>query len=64
MEYHGTANDDEIDQKKLSLPAGTAIYGEDGNDKIILDNGMAVGGRGNDTIIRSGNWGGVAYWNS
>lgn len=64
MEYRGSANDDEIDQKKLSLPAGTVIYGEDGNDKIVLDNGLAVGGRGNDTIVRSGPWGGAAYWNS
>lgn len=64
MEYHGSSGDDDLDQTRLALPAGVVLYGEAGNDRLTLSNGLGVGGAGDDTITRSGPWGGVAYWNS
>lgn len=64
MEFRGTPNDDDIDQRKLGLPEGTAIYGGDGKDRITVANGLAIGGRGDDTIIAAGDWSTVAYWDS
>jgi hypothetical protein len=64
MDYHGTPNDDQLDQDKLGISAGAAIYGDDGNDTISVSTAQAIGGRGNDTIIATGPWGSAAYWDS
>jgi hypothetical protein len=64
MEYHGSSGNDLIDQQKLSLPDGSIIYGEAGDDTIALTNGIAVGGAGNDTIRALGSWATAAYWGS
>jgi hypothetical protein len=64
MDYHGTANDDQIDQDKLAIPAGTVIYGGDGNDTLSASDALLIGGRGNDTLIATGNWATAAYWDS
>lgn len=62
MDYRGTPNDDRIDQRQQGIPDGAAIYGDDGNDTIVLANGLAIGGAGNDTIVSNGDWASVAYW--
>lgn len=64
MEYHGTPGDDLIDQRQLNIPDGSPIFGEAGDDTIILSNGLAIGGPGNDTIIASTQWATAAYWGS
>jgi hypothetical protein len=64
MEYRGTPNDDMIDQDKQSIPAGSVIYGEAGNDTISVSIGNAIGGRGNDTIVANGPFATAAYWDS
>jgi hypothetical protein len=65
MDYHGTANDDQIDQDKQGIPDGTAIFGDAGNDTITVRNAIAIGGRGNDTLIAiATGWATVGYWDS
>lgn len=64
MDYHGTPNNDQIDQDKQGIPAGTVIYGDAGDDTITLSNGIAIGGPGNDTLIATTDWATVAYWDS
>lgn len=64
MEFHGTPNNDQIDQDKQAIPAGSVIYGEAGDDTITVSNGIAIGGAGNDTLIAAGDWATVAYWDS
>lgn len=63
MDFHGTPNDDIIDQEKQSLPAGP-IYGLEGNDRITVTTGLAIGGPGNDEIIAGASHATVAYWGS
>jgi hypothetical protein len=64
MDYHGTPQNDQIDQDKQAIPPGTVIYGDAGDDTITLSNGLAIGGPGNDTVIATTDWATVAYWNS
>lgn len=64
MEYRGTAGNDMLDQEKLALPDGSIIYGEAGDDTIVIRNAIAVGGAGNDTITALGGWATAAYWGS
>lgn len=64
MDYHGTNNDDDIDQAKLGLPDWSNIYGEGGNDTIRIGNATAIGGPGNDTLIGTTPYSTVAYWGS
>ena len=63
MEYHGSDNDDILDQNKLGLPDWADIYGGAGNDRISIGVGNAVGGPGNDAFygIESA-YSTVAYW--
>ncbi len=63
-DYRGTDGNDNIDQDKLGLPAGTNIFGGKGDDTIVISNGNASGGEGNDTITSLQRWAGVAYWDS
>jgi hypothetical protein len=63
MEFRGTPGDDIIDQEKQSLPAGP-IYGLEGNDRITVTTGLAIGGPGNDEIIAGSPWATAAYWGS
>jgi hypothetical protein len=62
MDYHGTSGNDDIDERKLGNPGSTTIYGEDGDDRITLVDGDAVGGKGNDTIIGTTQFGRVTFW--
>jgi hypothetical protein len=55
MDYYGTDGDDNIDQTKLKLDNWPRIYGEAGNDTIIVTGAEVVGGEGNDTIIGTPN---------
>ena len=65
MEYRGTAGNDTIDQRRDGIADGATIYGGDGDDSITLANGHADGGKGNDTIIASGDgWVEAVYWDS
>jgi hypothetical protein len=64
MDYHGTSGNDDIDEGKLGNAGSTTIYGEDGDDRITLRDGDAVGGKGNDTIIGTTPYGRVAFWGS
>ena len=64
MEYHGSSGNDLLEQAKLGLADGSVIYGEAGDDTIVLNNGIAVGGAGNDTIRSLGGWATAAYWGS
>jgi hypothetical protein len=64
MDYHGTPKDDQIDQDKQGITAGTVIYGEAGADTITVSNGIAIGGPGNDTVIAAGDWATAGYWDS
>ncbi len=65
MDYRGTAGNDDIDQRRDGIPEGSVIYGGDGDDTIGLDNALADGGRGNDTIVnRAQGWATAAYWDS
>jgi hypothetical protein len=63
-DYHGASGADSLDQVALGLADGTNIYGESGDDVIIIKNGNAVGGAGNDTIRGTSNNASVAYWTS
>jgi hypothetical protein len=64
MDFHGTPQDDQIDQQKQNIPAWAVIYGDGGNDTISVSEGIAIGGPGNDTVIAKSEWATVAYWNS
>lgn len=64
MEYHGTPQNDQIDQDKQAIPVGTVMYGDAGDDTIIFSNGIAIGGAGNDTLIATTDWATVAYWDT
>lgn len=65
MEVHGTAGDDTLDQRGGAVPAGATVYGDAGNDAIILTSGQAIGGQGNDTITGSGDgYIEVDYWDA
>ncbi len=63
-DYHGTAGADTLDQVALGLADGTNIYGEGGDDVIVIRNGNAVGGAGNDTIRGASANASIAYWTS
>lgn len=63
MDFRGTPNDDLIDQEKQGLPAGP-IYGLEGNDRIIVTTGLAIGGPGNDEIVAGASYATAAYWGS
>ena len=64
MDYHGTANDDILDQQTLGLPDGSNIFGGAGNDTISIGGGNAVGEAGNDTLIGLKSYSAAAYWTS
>ncbi|GAB3406037.1 FG-GAP-like repeat-containing protein [Massilia agilis] len=64
MDYRGTPNDDDIDQQKLGIPDGTPIFGDAGNDTIAVSGALAIGGRGNDTLVAKAGYATVAYWDS
>jgi hypothetical protein len=64
MDYHGTAGDDTIDQKALGIADGSSLWGGAGNDTITFGVGTAVGEAGNDTLVGTSAYSGVAYWNS
>lgn len=64
MEYHGSDKDDTLDQTSLGLADGSNIWGGAGNDTITIAQANAIGEAGNDTLIGTGAWSGVAYWNS
>lgn len=64
MDYHGTANDDILDQQKLGLADGSNIFGGAGNDVITISGGNAVGEAGDDTLIGLKSYSSAAYWTS
>ncbi|WP_296948890.1 FG-GAP-like repeat-containing protein [uncultured Massilia sp.] len=65
MDYRGSAGNDDIDQRRDGIPQGAVIYGGDGDDTIGLDDALADGGRGNDTIVnRARGWATAVYWDS
>ena len=64
MDYHGTDEEDILDQAILGLPSASTIYGGAGNDKITLSGGTALGEAGNDTIVSTGTYVTAAYWGS
>ncbi|MES2153236.1 MAG: FG-GAP-like repeat-containing protein [Pseudomonadota bacterium] len=64
MDYYGTAGNDLIDQARLALPAGTAIYAGKGDDRITVGDATAIGDEGDDTIIGTSADSTAAYWTS
>lgn len=63
MAFHGTPDDDDIDQERQGIPAGP-LYGLEGDDRITVTSGLAIGGAGNDIIVAGVFWAAAAYWDS
>ncbi|MET3665531.1 FG-GAP-like repeat-containing protein [Caulobacter sp. 1776] len=63
-DYHGSSGADTIDQVGQGLADGSNIFGEGGDDTIIVKSGVAVGGAGNDVLKGTSTAAGVAYWTS
>lgn len=62
MEYHGSNEDDILNQTVLGLPDWSAIFGGNGSDTITVGFGTAFGEAGNNTIIGTRNASAVAYY--
>jgi hypothetical protein len=63
-DYHGTSQNDVIDQDKQGIASGTNIFGGQGDDTITASSGNVIGEEGNDTITVTQSWVTAAYWNS
>lgn len=63
-EHKGTSGNDNIDQKQLGIPAGTNIFGEAGDDKIVVYDAVVFGGAGSNTLTSTATDGrsALAYW--
>lgn len=64
MNYYGTSGNDVIDQTTLNIPDFSNIFGDAGDDEIIVSKGNAIAGSGNNTIIGSTNYSTASYWNA